>query len=513
MTRVRSRIAAAVAVLASVVLVASGCSAFTSDSWAPPPTVTPDVSGVSADLLPFYGQEVAWESCAAEEQFDCANVRVPRDWNAPAAGEIEIAVIRHRADSGEPIGSLFTNPGGPGVSGVDTLQQALDVVVGSPLRENYDVIGFDPRGVGASTAVDCYDTADLDQYLYDIPDAPRGSDEWTAELEARDAAFAAACDANSDGLLPFVSTENAARDLDVLRAVTGQTTLDYLGYSWGTALGAAYAQLHPDRVGRMVLDGALDPSIPGAQVGVGQMEGFQRSLDAFLTSCVSYDDCPFRGTLAEASADLDAVFASVDARPLVAVDGRELGADTLMLALLNALYSPASWPYLRVTLTGVQNGDPAPAFTLADAYNERQGGGYVGNSEEAFPAYNCMDYPVAGEAETQAAQAELEQVAPLAAEYFSGPDVCEQWPYPPTGTRGPVSADGAAPILVIGTTSDPATPYQWAVSLADQLQSGVLVTRVGEGHTGYNKGNTCVDDAVVAYLVDGVVPDADIRCE
>jgi hypothetical protein len=184
-----------------------------------------------------------------------------------------------------------------------------------------------------------------------------------------------------------------------------------------------------------------------------------------------------------------------------------------MLALLNALYSPASWPYLRVTLTGVQNGDPAPAFTLADAYNERQGGGYVGNSEEAFPAYNCMDYPVAGEAETQAAQAELEQVAPLAAEYFSGPDVCEQWPYPPTGTRGPVSADGAAPILVIGTTSDPATPYQWAVSLADQLQSGVLVTRVGEGHTGYNKGNTCVDDAVVAYLVDGVVPDADIRCE
>ncbi|MFG6475099.1 alpha/beta hydrolase [Microbacterium sp. P06] len=513
MRRPHRRTVSLVSVVAALALLVSGCSFFAPEAWTPPPSATPDVSGVSADLVPFYGQEVAWESCVAEEQFDCASVRVPRDWNAPAAGDLEIAVIRHRADDGEPIGSLLTNPGGPGVSGVDTVRQSLSGVVGSELRQNYDVIGFDPRGVGASTAVNCYDGADLDAYLFDIPEAERGTDAWEAELEERDAAFAAACEANSDGILPFISTENAARDLDVIRAVLGETTLDYLGYSWGTALGAQYAQLYPDRVGRMVLDGALDPSVPASLVGVGQMEGFQRSLEAFLASCLEDDDCPFRGTVDDALADLDALFATVDARPLTAADGRELGADTLMTAMLAALYSPTSWSYLQLALVGVQDGDPASAFTLADAYSDRQGGSYIGNSEEAFPAYNCMDYPLSTEAEAESAAVELERVAPLAAEYLLGPDGCEAWPYPPTGKRERVTAEGAAPILVIGTTSDPATPYEWAVSLAEQLQSGVLITRVGEGHTGYNKGNACVDGAVEAYLVEGDVPEADVRCE
>jgi pimeloyl-ACP methyl ester carboxylesterase len=503
---------AVVLLLTAVVLAVSGCSVFGGSSWSPPPTVTPDVSGVAPDLVPYYGQEVAWESCN-DGQLDCARVRVPRNWDAPTEGEIEIAVVRHRADNGAPIGSLFTNPGGPGVSGVGRVMQGVSGMVDPAVQESYDVIGFDPRGVGDSTAVDCYDDAELDAYLFDVPEAERGTEAWEAELEKRDAAFAAACEAHSDGILPFISTENAARDLDVLRAVLGETTLDYLGYSWGTALGAQYAELHPDKVGRMVLDGALDPSVPGPLVGVGQMEGFQRSLEAFLADCLTRQDCAFGGTVDDALADLDAMFATVDARPITAGDGRQLGADTLMTAVLTALYSPTSWSYLRVALTGVQDGDATAAFTLADAYSDRQGGGYIGNSEEAFPAYNCMDYPRVSEAESEAAAAELERVAPLAAEYMLAPDSCELWPYAPTGDTAPVSAAGAAPIVVIGSTGDPATPYQWAVSLAEQLQSGTLVTRVGEGHTGYNQGNACVDDAVDAYLIDGAVPPADLRCE
>jgi pimeloyl-ACP methyl ester carboxylesterase len=507
----RRRLASLVALAVSAALALSGCSEVAPSPWTPAPSATPDITGASAELLPFYGQQVAWESCE-DGLFDCARVEVPRDWDDPAAGAIEIAIIRHRADNGAAVGSLLVNPGGPGVSGVDRVRTALSSTVGPRLQESYDVIGFDPRGVGASTAVDCYDDADLDAYLFDVPEAERGSAAWEAELEESNAAFAQACEANSGGILPYISTQNAARDMDVLRAVLGDTSLNYLGYSWGTALGSEYAELHPDRVGRMVLDGALDPSVPGHLVGVGQMAGFQKSLEAFLDDCLRYEDCPFRGTTADALADLGALFASVDARPLRAGDGRLLGADTLMTAVLTALYSPTTWAFLRSALASVQDGDPASAFTLADAYSDRQAGEYIGNSEEAFPAYNCMDYPRTTEQQEAEAEAQLAQVAPLAAEYALAPDVCADWPYPPTGTREPASAPGAAPILVVGSTGDPATPYEWSVSLAEQLESAVLVTRVGEGHTGYNQGDSCVDDAVESYLVDGVVPDGDLRC-
>lgn len=502
------RLPAFAATVAALSLVLSGCVVLAPEST---PTATPDTSGVSEELLPFYGQPVEWESCEGG-RFDCARVDVPRDWEAPDDGALQIAVIRHRADSGAPLGSLLVNPGGPGVSGVATVRDRMSGTVSAALQESYDVIGFDPRGVGESTAVDCYDGAELDDYLFDLPEGERGSAQREEEIEERGAAFAAACEANSDGILPFISTENAARDMDVLRAVLGDTALNYLGYSWGTALGTAYAELYPERVGRMVLDGALDPTVPTELVGVGQMEGFQQSLEAFLADCLSAEDCPFRGSVDDALADLTALIAAVDARPLAAADGRMLGGDTMMLAVLAALYSPASWPYLRVALASARNGDAAPAFTLADAYYERQGGDYLSNSQEAFPAYNCMDYPLATEEASDAAAQQLEQVAPLAAEYLLAPDLCAQWPYPPTGTRGPASAPGAAPILVIGTTSDPATPYEWSVSLAQQLESALLITRVGEGHTGYNKGNACVDAAVEAYFVDGTVPEGDVRC-
>ncbi|MDL5485922.1 alpha/beta hydrolase [Microbacterium wangruii] len=480
----------------------------------PGPSKAPVTDGVPADLLPFYEQTVDWQECDGADSglYDCATVVAPLDWDDPDAGEIELAVIRRHADSGEPIGSLLTNPGGPGSSGVELIRDSAAYATGAALRDAYDVIGFDPRGVGESTAVRCLDAEEMDAYLYDLPQNPRGSAEWEAELDERNAAFAEACEANSDGILPYITTDQAARDLDLLRAVLGDEKLNYLGYSYGTFLGATYAKLFPERVGRLVLDGAIDPAVSGLEVGTTQGVGFESALRAFMAECLAGSDCPFRGTVDDAMADLGTLLASVDARPLQASDGRQVGADTLMTGIIAALYSEDSWPYLTAALADALQGDPELALQLADFYNGREGGVYLDNSTEAFRAYNCMDYPVADPAEDVASEALLAEQAPTVAPYWSGPDSCAVWPYEPTGVREPITAEGAAPIVVVGTTNDPATPYEWSVSLADQLASGVLVTRVGEGHTGYNKGDACVDDAVEQYLIDGVVPDDGLTC-
>ncbi|GAA3214032.1 alpha/beta hydrolase [Microbacterium terregens] len=506
------RLVALVAGLAAASLALSGClSSLIPES---PPTSTaslaPDTDGVAADLVPFYAQPLSWAPCDA---FECTTVTAPLDWSDPGAGDIELSVIRQRALSGAPIGSLLVNPGGPGASGVDLVRDSVDFAAREPLQERYDVVGFDPRGVGASTAVRCYDAADMDSYLFAIPSGRRGSDQWNAESTEENRAFAEACDANSNGILPHITTENAARDMDLLRAVLGDDELHYLGYSYGTFLGATYAKLYPDRVGRLVLDGAVDPAVSLVDVGTVQGIGFESALRAYMAACLDGSDCPFRGTVDEAMADLGTLLASVDRSPLPAPDGRMLGADSLLTGIVAALYAQGSWPFLTAALTDVLEGDPAVAFQLADFYYNRANGTYLDNSTEAFRAYNCMDYPAITPEEDAAGDERLAAEAPTIAPYWSGVDPCAVWPYPPSGTRGAISADGAAPIVVVGTTNDPATPYEWSVALADQLASGVLVTRVGEGHTGYNKGNACVDAAVEAYLLDGVVPEDGLRCE
>ena len=435
-----------------------------------------------------------------------------RDRANPASGDIDLAIIRHRP--AEPIGSLLVNPGGPGVSGVALVRDSLTFAVGEDLQAAYDVVGFDPRGVGASTSVRCYEAEDMDHYLFDVPRNERGTDAWKQELLDRHARFAAACDENSDGILPFITTENSARDMDLMRAVLGDEKLNYLGYSYGTHLGAVYAGLYPDRVGRLVLDGAIDPSVSMLEVDLTQGLGFESALRAYMTDCLRSRECPFRGTLDEAMCDLAALLASVDRSPLPASDGRELGADSLLTAIVVTLYSEESWPSLTIALTDALQGNPDTAFQLADFYYDRQDGVYVDSFTEPFRAYNCMDYPVDWTPEElAAAQAELDEKSPTIAPYWFAPAPCSVWPYPTSIVRGPITAEGAAPIVVVGTTNDPATPYSWAVSLADQLSSGVLVTRVGEGHTGFNKGNQCVDDAVEAYMIDGTVPKDGLRCE
>ncbi|AZS41483.1 Carboxylesterase B [Microbacterium oxydans] len=507
------RAAAVIAGLAAASVALSGClyAMIPEQSSRPSTTSAPDTEGVAEDLLPFYSQELTWTECGVG--FDCTDVAAPLDWEDPGKGEITLSVVRHRAE-GTPVGSLLTNPGGPGASGVDLILNSLDFAVGADLIENFDVIGFDPRGVGDSTAVTCYDAPQMDDYLYGIPSAARGTAEWEAELLDSHKKFADACDANSGGILPYITTVNAARDMDLIRALLGDKQLNYLGYSYGTFLGATYAKLYPEKAGRLVLDGAIDPAVPGLEVGATQALGFESALRAYMQDCLDSGECPFNGSVDEAMADLGALLASVDSTPLKSGDGRMLGADSLMTAIIAALYSQDSWGYLTQALDEALQGDPTSALFLADFYNGRENGTYTDNSTEAFRAYNCMDYPVEDDPAAEAAtNAKIAEGAPTIAPYWAGPDSCSVWPYPPTGTRGEIKAEGAGPILVIGTTNDPATPYEWSESLANQLEEGVLITRVGEGHTGYNKGNACVDDAVEAFLLDDVVPEDGLRCE
>ncbi|MGR2753431.1 alpha/beta hydrolase [Agromyces arachidis] len=472
----------------------------------------PTGESVAAELEPFYSQVLEWERCG---EYQCTTAKAPLDWSDPPAGEIELALVRQTARSGDPIGSLLVNPGGPGGSGYDFIAESIDYAVGPRLQESFDIIGFDPRGVGRSTPVSCFDPAKMDDFLFGIAEAERGSDAWIAEVSAAGQEFGAACAEGTGELLGNVDTVSAARDLDLLRAVLGDDELNYLGYSYGTFLGATYAGLYPDRVGRLVLDGAIDPSAGNDEVTRAQAIGFEQALRAYLADCLTGADCPFSGSVDAAADEVGRLLASVEASPIRASDGRLLGADSLVTAIIFPLYSPDSWPYLSDMFEAVMLGDADIALSFADLYYGREADGtYLDNSTEAFRAVNCLDYAYdADPAAMRAAAAELAEAAPIIGPYFGFGDIgCSVWPYASDSERAAIRAEGAAPILVIGTTGDPATPYEWAVELAEQLDSGVLVSYDGEGHTAYRKSNACIDSTVESFFLEGSVPKSDPEC-
>lgn len=508
MPRARRIGVAAVAVAALAAL--TGCMPTFLDQAGP--VSTPTGEDVAEDLRPFYSQVLEWESCG--DELSCATATAPLDWEDPGAGEVELALVRHVA-TGDRIGSLLVNPGGPGGSGYDFIAESLDYAVGAPVKERFDVVGFDPRGVGRSSAVACYDAAQMDEYLYGIVPAQRGSDEWIDLVRTAAGAFGDACSQKSGALLGEVDTVSAARDLDLLRAILGDEQLNYLGYSYGTFLGATYADLYPDKVGRLVLDGAIDPSAGDTEVTQAQAVGFEHALRAYLEDCLTGSECPFTGSVDASMQEVGDLLASVDQSPLRGSDGRMVGADTLLTAIIYPLYSPESWPYLSQMLESVMFGDADLALSFADGYNGRnEDGTYRDNSTEAFRSINCLDYTYQSDvAVMREKAAAVAAAAPTIGPYFGFGDLsCVDWPYQGDRERAAIHAAGAAPILVVGTTGDPATPYDWAVSLADQLDSGVLVSYNGEGHTAYNKSNACISDAVESYLIDGTVPSSDPRC-
>jgi pimeloyl-ACP methyl ester carboxylesterase len=465
---------------------------------------------VAADLASYYHQTLVWRACGGGTQ--CSRAAVPLDWAHPANARISIALIRHPA-TGRSDGTLLVNPGGPGASGVDFVKENLDGTVDARLRTRFDIVGFDPRGVGASTAVKCVSDAGLDRYIYGVTPGTPGSARWIATQVKEDTSFADACRKNTGALLAHVDTASAARDMDVLRAAMGEKKLNYLGYSYGTYLGTVYAGLFPGKVGRFVLDGALDPESTSYEVNLKQAEGFEHALNAYLASCIGTKDCPFP-SVGEGRAEVKRLLAEVSAHPL-RFEGRELGADTLVTAIIYPLYDRSAWSLLSRLFRQVKEGDASFAFTLADAYNERDSNGtYRDNSAEAFIAINCLDYHFDdGVAHMKKQAAELEAAAPVIGRYLAYGDIgCAVWPDRSRVTRAPIRAVGAAPIVVIGTTGDPATPYVWAKALAAQLSSGRLITFRGQGHTAYNKSNRCVNDAVDGYFTRGTVPEPGLTC-
>lgn len=473
----------------------------------------PTDESVSAELEPYYKQVLQWSSC--QNGFQCATAVAPLDWSDLDGERIELALIRQPATSGQPIGSLLVNPGGPGGSGFDFVADSVEYATSDRLRSNFDVVGFDPRGVGRSSAVTCYDDpTEFESFLYDVIPGTPGSDDWLARTAEVRTEFGDRCLELTGPLLGTVDTPSAARDLDMLRAVLGDETLNYLGYSYGTLLGAVYAELFPQKTGRLVLDGAVDPAASSFDMTLAQSKGFEGAFAAYLADCIGTADCPFRGSVAEAQQTVTRLLATLDASPLTAQDGRQLGSATMTTAIILPLYSQTTWPALSQLFTSVFAGDPAYAFQLADSYNGRDAdGNFSNNQTEAFISINCLDSRGDTSVDVLRAQAaELAEVSPVFGPQMAWDLGCAAWPVPATRDRLPIVAEGSADILVIGTTNDPATPYDWAVTMSGTLERGHLVTFEGEGHTAYNKSNDCVNGVVDDFLVDGTVPASDPLC-
>ncbi|WP_129307716.1 alpha/beta hydrolase [Streptomyces sp. L2] len=520
--RPRSTARAAATLLAAAALLVSACSPSSSTVSAGAtaqgvlaalPRATPPA------LSSYYAQKLHWRSCGAPG-FQCATMKAPLDYAKPAAGDVRLAVARKKATGkGKPLGSLLVNPGGPGGSAVGYLQQYAGIGYPAGVRARYDMVAMDPRGVARSEPVECFDGRQMDTYTQ-TDTTPDDQRETTALVTAYKT-FAESCGAHSARLLRHVSTVEAARDMDMLRAVLGDGKLNYVGASYGTFLGATYAGLYPQRVGRMVLDGAMDPSLDSRELNLGQTAGFETAFQAFAKDCVRHSDCPLGGkgtTPAQVGDHLKAFFGKLDAHPIPAgdADGRKLGESLATTGVIAAMYDQAAWEQLREALaSAMKENDGAGLLALSDSYYERDADGHYTNLMMANAAVNCLDLPPAftGPEQVEQALPEFEKASPVFGEGLAWASLnCAYWPVSATGAPHRIEAKGAAPIVVVGTTRDPATPYPWAQSLARQLSSARLLTYVGDGHTAYGRGSSCIDGAINTYLLHGTPPAPQKRC-
>jgi pimeloyl-ACP methyl ester carboxylesterase len=469
----------------------------------------------SAALKPYYDQTLNWHDCGAAD-FQCATMKVPLDYAAPStATDLKLAVARKKATGpGSRLGSLLVNPGGPGGSAIDYLQYAA-VGYPAPVTTRYDMAAVDPRGVARSEPVKCLTDKQMDAFTAtDV--TPDDAAEQKALVTA-DKSFATACQQRSGALLKHVSTVESARDMDIFRALLGDTKLTYVGKSYGTLLGATYAGLFPSRVGRLVLDGAVDPSVSALESSRAQAGGFETAFAAFAKDCVARPACPLgTGSVKAAGANLDTFFKQLDAKPLPTGSSRTLTEALGTTGVISAMYDEAMWTTLRNALTKARtNGDGSGLLRLSDSYYERDSSGQYANLMYANAAVNCLDLPPAlsgPDAVDRALPSFLAASPHFGANLAWSSLICGYWPIPNTGSAHRISAPGAAPILVVGTTRDPATPYAWAQSLAEQLDSGTLLTYNGDGHTAYGRGSDCIDTAVNRYLLEGDVPTTNKTC-
>ncbi|WP_199549692.1 alpha/beta hydrolase [Streptomyces sp. N35] len=509
--RTNAPLARTAAALLAAGLLISGCSGGSS----PDPSAQSSLDSSAQDALEAYSaQQLKWRECGVPG-FECSTMKAPLDYMKPDGGEIKLAVSRKKATGpGKRIGSLLVNPGGPGGSAIEYLQAYAALAYPAPVRARYDMVAVDPRGVARSEPVECLGDKEMDAYTQtDVtPDDTREQDQLVAAYKE----FSRACEKRSAQILPHVSTVDAARDMDLLREVLGDGKLHYVGASYGTFLGSTYAELFPGKTGRLVLDGAMDPSLPAGQMNLDQTAGFETAFQSFAKDCVKESDCPLGTTSPEdASRRLSAFFKELDAKPIPAGD-RELGESLATTGVIAAMYDEGAWPQLRDGLTSaMKDKDGSGLLLLSDSYYERAPDGKYGNIMFANAAVNCLDLPAAFTSPDQVEKAapDFRKASPVFGEGLAWAGLtCAYWPEKPTGSAHRIEAKGAAPLLVVGTTRDPATPYKWAESLADQLATGTLLTYDGDGHTAYGRGSDCIDTAINRYLLEGKVPEDGKRC-
>ena len=506
-----SVLARTVALVSVGVVVLAGCSAPKHQVTLPTGSRTSSSGSSQAASGPtgfasYYAQTIDWKACGT---LQCATIQAPMDWSDPTSAPISLAMIRSLATGKTVLGSLLVNPGGPGGSGVDLLSNGSFLpTVGADLKAAYDIVSFDPRGVGRSSAVKCLDAPGMDTLNAATFDFSKDSEVTAAE--ALYGSFAAACQQNTGPLLAHVDTVSAARDMDLMRAVLGDATLTYLGYSYGTQLGATYAELFPTKVGRMVLDGAIDPTQTPTQMAVGQAVGFEGALRAYVKDCQAGAGCPLTGSVDHGLQQIHDLTERARTTPLVTGTARRLTGSLAFYGIAVTLYTQENWKYLTQALQlALQKDDGSGLLSLADYYFDRNANGtYSSNTTEAFTAINCLDEPSDSNLAAMRAEATtIVAAAPTLGSFFAySGTICKDWPYPKVQSPTSYHAAGAPPIVVIGTTNDPATPYASAQALAKELDSGVLLTFQGQGHTAYGRSNSCILNAVDQYFVAGTVP-------
>ncbi|MFJ8139924.1 alpha/beta hydrolase [Streptomyces sp. NPDC096013] len=476
-------------------------------------------------------QKLSWKDCPAPSEsegggaapsplpngtkWQCATMKAPLDWNKPKGDTIGIALVRAKAsgDKSKRIGSLVFNFGGPGGSGVTTLPSFGNDY--AALRTRYDLVSFDPRGVGRSAGVECESDSQLDQYFQQ--DATPDTAAERTKLLANTKQFNAACEKNSKKMLPQVRTTDAARDMDLMRQVLGDDTLHYFGISYGTELGGVYAHLFPKHVGRAVFDAVVDPTQNSEQGSLGQAKGFQLALDNFADDCTSKTtDCPIGDTAQDVKDRIAKLLKSLDSKPIPGIFPRQLTQTAATNGIAQALYSKDFWEYLTEGLEQAYSGDGKVLMALSDSMNGRSENGEYSNITAANIAINCADDKARyTAADVEGKLPEFRAASPLFGDFLAwGMVSCTDWAVPGAADHPDVSANGSAPILVVGNTGDPATPYEGARKMVDALGRGVAVelTYKGQGHGAYDSKNKCVQSAVNGYLLNGKVPAAGTVC-
>jgi len=465
-------------------------------------------------LESYYSQELVWINCKDDKKFQCAEIYVPIDYQNPGNASLTLALKKLSAkQSANKVGSLLINPGGPGGSGTDYVTYAEDAF-GKRLMDSFDIVGFDPRGVAQSTPLDCLTDQEVDEFIA-FDGTPDNDEELKASLEIS-INLANSCERIANNLIAHVGTQEAARDMDIIRELVGDEKLNFLGASYGTYLGGMYAEIFPDKVGRLVLDGAVDPSLSGEEQSFDQAVGLDTALKRFVEDCPQYDDCPLTkrgdGGVQEIREFLD----SLDAKPLKTEDpDRVLTQAMGVYAVAGFLYSDEWWSYMRQSLATAFKGDGTDLLSINDLFNERNDDGtYATNATEAIYAINCFDEPSTSTEEQVREYAKTWiKDAPVFGDYLAWGNLsCTIWPVKDPNPINKFVAQTAAPIVVVGTKYDPATPYKWAVGLSSQLVTSVLLTYEGDGHTAYMRGSKCIDNEIENYLVDGIVPEKNIVC-